>query len=236
MLRIFRHYHPVPALFLCVCETSVVALALYGAASYLIPAAISVEANLARYLAAALVPALVNAVLMYSMGLYDPPHVTNFRRALPRLAACLCIGAPLLGRTLVVEGPSGHEPVLLYPAWTALVVACIVLARMVATPLTRTGFPRAASWSSAPAGSPPRSKRCWRAGIRAPRWSGYVALAGDPSRCRSRASAKSAGLAARHWRASGVGEIVVALDDRRGMPLKPLLEARMEGIAITPYL
>ena len=37
-------------------------------------------------------------------------------------------------------------------------------------------------------------------------------------------------------RGSGAREIVVALEDRRGMPLQPLLEARMEGIAITSYL
>jgi sugar transferase (PEP-CTERM system associated) len=37
-------------------------------------------------------------------------------------------------------------------------------------------------------------------------------------------------------RETGAREIVVALDDRRGMPLQPLLDARMEGIAVTPYL
>ena len=37
-------------------------------------------------------------------------------------------------------------------------------------------------------------------------------------------------------RAKGVKEIVVALDDRRGAPVQPLLEARMEGIDITSYL
>jgi sugar transferase (PEP-CTERM system associated) len=37
-------------------------------------------------------------------------------------------------------------------------------------------------------------------------------------------------------RQSGAKEIVVALDDRRGAPLQPLLEARMEGIAVTSYL
>jgi sugar transferase (PEP-CTERM system associated) len=37
-------------------------------------------------------------------------------------------------------------------------------------------------------------------------------------------------------REAGATEIVVALDDRRGMPLQPLLDARMEGIAVAPYL
>ena len=231
MLRIFRHYCSAPALFLCACETVVVALALFAAATVLMPGNAS-----GRYLAASLVPALVNAVLMYTMGLYDPPHVANFRRALPRLAACLCIGAPLLGRTLWVEG-TGERQIAFYLIWTALVIACIVLARMIATPLARSGIAtrrvlvvgagRLAAEIETLLAKDSDSKT---------EVVGYVALDGQSHEIPQSRIKPDTGSLLQMARESGAREIVVALDDRRGMPLQPLLDARMEGIAITSYL
>src|SRR6185437_12950459 len=65
---------------------------------------------------------------------------------------------------------------------------------------------------------------------------GYVPLTSETSQvpeARMIANATSVLSAAR---ASAASEIVVALDDRRGAPLGPLLEARMEGMKITNYL
>ena len=209
----------------------VVALALFAAATVLLPG----DAG-ARHLAASLVPALGNAVLMFSMGLYDPPHVANFRRALPRLMACLCIGAPLLGRTLWVEGP-GERQIVLYLVWTALVITCIVLARMIATPLARTGIAarrvlvvgagRLAAEIEAQSAANSHSKT---------EIVGYVALTAEAHEIPQSRILSNARSLLETARDSGAREIVVALEDRRGMPLQPLLEARMEGIAITSYL
>jgi sugar transferase (PEP-CTERM system associated) len=231
VLRIFRHYCSAPALFLCVCETLVVALALFAAASVLLPG----DAG-GRYLAAALVPALVNAVLMFTMGLYDPPHVANFRRALPRLMACLCIGAPLLGRTLSVEG-TGERQIVFYVIWTALVIACVVLARMIATPLARSGIAtrrvlvvgagRLAAEIEALFAKDRHSKI---------EVVGYIALDGQSTEIPQSRIKANTGSLLQMARESGAREIVVALDDRRGMPLQPLLDARMERVAITSYL
>jgi sugar transferase (PEP-CTERM system associated) len=231
LLRILRHYYSAPAVFLCACETVVVALALYVAATMLLPGG-----DHARYLAAALVPALVNAVLMYSMGLYDPAYVANFRRGLPRLCACLCIGAPLLGRSLSIAGPD-EDQIVFYGVWTALVIACILGARMIATPLARRGIAshkvlvlgtgRLAAEIEALMSNTVHSKTQVVA---------YVPLDNEMAEIpqwRMRASALSLLEVARE---TGAREIVVAVDDRRGMELQPLLEARMEGVAITPYL
>ena len=65
---------------------------------------------------------------------------------------------------------------------------------------------------------------------------GYAALAGEPVAVRRVRVIADAGslLACAHE--NRVDEIVVALEDRRGMPLQPLLEARMDGVTVTPYL
>jgi sugar transferase (PEP-CTERM system associated) len=209
----------------------VVALALYAAATVLLPG----DAG-ARILAAALVPALVNAVLMFSMGLYDPPHVANFRRALPRLIACLCIGAPLLGRTLSVEGTDERQ-IVLYLTWTTLVIACIVMARMIATPLARTGIAthrvlvvgagRLAAEIEALLAKTTHSRTAIV---------GYVPLGSEAHEIPQSRLRSSERPLIDIVRETGAKEIVVALADRRGMPLRPLLDARMEGISILSYL
>ena len=236
MLRLFRHYLSGPALFLCLCETAVVALALYATATVLVPPDAETGAAVVRYLAAALVPAVVNAVLMYSMGLYDLRHVANLRRAWPRLAVCLCIAAPLLGWTLASGAEDGHQLVI-FATSTGLLVGCVLVGRIVAIPLSRSRFPgrrvlvmgvgRLAAEIEHLMATQRRSST---------EVVGYIATGDDnfevpQSRVKSCASSLVA-LA----RETGAREIVVALDDRRGMPLQPLLEARMEGIAVTPYL
>jgi sugar transferase (PEP-CTERM system associated) len=209
----------------------VVALALFAAATMLLPGD-----GGGRYLAASLVPALVNAVLMFAMGLYDPEHIANFRRALPRLVACLCIGAPLLGRTLSVDGP-GERQIVLYVVWTALVIACIVLARMIATPLARTGV-ASRRVLVAGAGRPAAEIEALvsRNSHSKTEIVGYVALNGEVHEVPQSRLRTNTGSLLQIARENGAHEIVVALEDRRGMPLQPLLEARMEGIAIKSYL
>ena len=231
MLRIFRHYCSAPALFLCVCETVAVALALYAAAAMLLPA----DAANGRLIAASLGTALVNAVLMFGMGLYDPPHVANFRRALPRLVAVLCIGGPLLGRMLSIAGPDEIRPVF-YLAWTIVVIACVLLARMVATPLARTGFsPRRVIVVGAGRLAAEIEQLMARAHSRT-EVVGYVALGNEtrevPDARLKPATAPLIDLV----RGSAAKEIVVAADDRRGISLQPLLDARMEGVTVTSFL
>jgi sugar transferase (PEP-CTERM system associated) len=231
VLRIFRHYCSAPALFLCVCETMAVGLALYAAASMLLPA----DAASGRLIAVAIVPALVNAVLMFGMGLYDPPHVANFRRALPRLVGCLCIGGPLLGRMLSIEGPEEATP-LFYLAWTIVVIACVVLARVVATPLVRTGFsPRRVIVVGAGRLAGEIEQLLARAHSRT-EVVGYVALGSEAREVPEARLASGERPLIDVVRGSGAKEIVVAADDRRGIALQPLLDARMEGVTVTSFL
>ena len=226
MLRIFRHYCSAPALFLCVCETIAVALALYFAASILLPA----DAASGRLVVAALVPALVNAVLMFGMGLYDPPHVANFRRALPRLVACLCIGAPLLGRTLSIDG-TGEARTVYYLAWTVLVIACIVAGahggdaagahRLPAAPRSRGRRRAPCRRDRAADGAAPHSRT---------EVVGYVALGDETRRGAGRApqvrrcAAHRRGARQRRQGNRGRRSTIAA-----ACRSQPLLDARMEG-------
>jgi sugar transferase (PEP-CTERM system associated) len=231
LLRIFRHYCSAPALLLCVVETMAVALALYAAASLLMPA----DSAHVRLIAVALGTALFNAVLMFGMGLYDPPHVANFRRALPRLVACVCIGAPLLGQALAIGGPDHARPVF-YLAWTAVVVTCIVLARMVATPAVRTGLAPRRALVIGTGRLAARIEELTRRPHSRTEVTGYVAVGGAaPEVPEARVKSGDRPLL-ELARETGAKEIVVAADDRRGMALQPLLDARMEGIAVTSYL
>jgi sugar transferase (PEP-CTERM system associated) len=229
--KILRHHHSAPALLLCGCETVAVALALYAAAMVLLP-----NGDALQHAAAALIPALAHAVLMYSVGLYDPPHVANFRRALPRLVLCLAVGGPLLGRTLEVEGPSERQ-LALYLTWTALVIGCVLLSRMIATPLARTGIAarRVLVVGTGRLAAELEAQVANDAHLRLD-IVGYVPFANDVPEVPEARMKRVQGSLLETARGAGVKEIVVALDDRRGMPLQPLLEARLEGVRITSYL
>ena len=65
---------------------------------------------------------------------------------------------------------------------------------------------------------------------------GYVPFAGEPVEVPSARIAGDADSLLAQARAADVRENVVALEDRRGMPLHSLLDARMEGVAVTSYL
>jgi sugar transferase (PEP-CTERM system associated) len=241
VIRIFRHSYSASSFLLFLCETAVVASALYAAASYFSSPALVTGLAVSRAAGLAVGLALFNAVLMYSMGLYDPPHVASFRRALPRLIACVAIGAPLLGQSLSLgvfsaDNPEQHQAIL-FAGWTALVVGCVVGARLLVTPLARTrlgarrvlvvGAGKLAAeieFLMAEQGDSPTEVV------------GYVSLSEEaPAVPQSRLLSGTKSLL-EMARELGAREIVVALDDRRGMPLQPLLEARMEGIAISSYL
>jgi sugar transferase (PEP-CTERM system associated) len=65
---------------------------------------------------------------------------------------------------------------------------------------------------------------------------GYVALTDEAPQVPSIRVVESTSSVLEVARTTGAKEIVVALDERRGVRLEPLLEARMEGVKITGYL
>jgi len=241
VIRIFRHSYSASSFLLFFCETVVVALALYAAASYFASPALTSGLAVSRAAGVALILSLFNSLLMYSMGLYDPPHVASFRRALPRLIGCVVIGAPLLGHSLSIgmfaSGDVDQHQTFLFAGWTALVVGCVVGARLVVMPLARARLgTRRVLVVGAGKLAADLEYLMTELGHSPTQVVGYVSLGSESPEVPQTRLLNGGKSLLEMARELGVREIVVALDDRRGMPLQPLLEARMEGIAISSYL
>jgi sugar transferase (PEP-CTERM system associated) len=241
VIRIFRHYISVTAFLLFVFETSVVAIIFYAGATCFAPASDISGGRLPHHLATAVIPALLNAGLMYSVGLYDVEHAANLRRVLPRLIACCCISGTAFIQfatfNLLMNFGGTALAAIFYASAMALAFAVILIARFAARPYTRARFPAnriLVAGAGKLAAEIENLLSMQRTG--SPQVVGYVALmneAPEVSMSRIKSNAKSLLETARE---NGVKEIVVALDERRGAPWETLLEARLEGITITSYL
>jgi sugar transferase (PEP-CTERM system associated) len=229
------------ALCLFLCEGSVVMLVLYAGVNAVAPPSVSSSDAVPRYVGAILLPALLNSMLMYAMGLYDRQQLEDFRRSLPRLIALLCIFVPVVvilwNFSLVTAARNDRNWTFVYGSWMAALFACILLAR-----IGYLAFARAAV-------APNRilvvgvgklaAEIEYLASQRRHSDSeivGYVALTREPPEVPAGRIKPATCSVLEIAREAGAREIVVALDDRRGAPLEPLLEARMEGIRITGYL
>lgn len=237
MLRIFRHYLSAGALCLFVCEGIMVAVILYIAAN----SVASLRLQSSEYIGAILIPAVANSMLMYAMGLYQPRQLEDFWRSLPRLLALLCISAPIVlvswNISLLKADDVGGARFATYASWAAILLAAILiirlsyvgLAKVAVTPhrVLVVGAGKLAAEIEYLANEEEKSETEIVA---------YVPMTdAAPQVPSSRVWAATTSLLdiARKTQAN---EIVVALDERRGVPLQPLLEARMEGMKITDYL
>ena len=238
MLRVFRHYLSGSALCLFACEAAAIFLALVAAAILLQVTDLSAEKASGRGFAVILIPTALNAFVMYSIGLYNRGLMENFRRALPRLIAVFAIFTLVVGFTMgLAPARRGQETALLYGSIAGIGFAGLLAARL--------GF-------AAVARIAPKSRRVLVVGVgklaaeieymmsrhqsATSEVVGYVALVNEkPEIPQTRITKieKSLTELANHHQ---VKEIVVALSDRRGASLQPLLDARMQGIQITNYL
>jgi sugar transferase (PEP-CTERM system associated) len=214
-----------------------VAIVLYAAANSVAP----LRLQSSEYIGAILIPAFANSMLMYAMGLYQPRQLEDFWRSLPRLLALLCVSAPivLISWNISLLRPEGASEarIATYASWAAILLACILLVRLSYVGLAKVavtphrvlvvGVGKLAAEIEYLASERDRSDTEIVA---------YVPLTDTTPEVPS----------ARVWaattslldiaRKTAANEIVVALDERRGVPLQPLLEARMEGMVITDYL
>jgi sugar transferase (PEP-CTERM system associated) len=235
VLRIFRHYMSVAALCLFACEWGVVVIGLYIAANSLAPM-ISDRNAVHRYLGAVLVPAILTSMLLYALGLYDRQQLKDFRGSLPRLAAFLLIFAPTVAISLnISQIGNANASAGLYASWTAVLCASILVARFGYVALTKTVAPRrilvvGVGKLAAELEFLTRQRHSATDVV------GYFSLARETPEVPSGRLLPTTSSLLDVARETAVGEVVVALDDRRGAPLAPLLEARMEGIKITNYL
>lgn len=225
------------ALCLLVCEWGVLIIGLYAAANSLAAPIMSSDHGARLYFSAILVPATLTSMLLYVLGLYDHHQLKNFRGSAPRLAAFLFIFVPLVIISLSTNlSPTGNKSLLVYGSWAAILFAGIVIARLAY--LTLAGVTL----------SPHRILVVGIGKLAAEleyltshrhsntKVVGYFGLTADTPQVPSGRVIASSSSLLRAAQERDATEVVVALDDRRGAPLAPLLEARMEGIKITSYL
>jgi sugar transferase (PEP-CTERM system associated) len=241
VLRIFRHYLSASAMCLFACESSAIVLVLFVAFNMLRVSDLATGNGMAKSLSVVIVPSALNAFVMYSIGLYDRWMMEDFRKALPRLIAVFALFTlvVILTMTAALASPSGDVAAnaLIYASVAAIAFGGVLLARMSFVSIKRVTVP-ARRVLVVGVGKLAAEIECLMSQRRhgTSEVVGYVALANEnPEVPQSRIWPLKRSLL-ELAREHGVREIVVALTDRRGVPLQPLLEARMEGIAITSYL
>ena len=237
MLRIFRHYLSAGAVGLFLCEAVLVTSILYVAANSVAP----LRLQSSDYIGAILVPALFTSMLMYALGLYQTRHLADLWRLIPRLVVLLCVSAPVVliswKISLLEPAPGDALRVVTYGSWAAILLACILIVRLSYVSLAKlavtphrvlvVGVGKLAAEIEQLAAEHRHSDTEVVA---------YVPLAKAPLEVPSSRVWEMTTSLLDIARKTTAKEIVVALDERRGVPLGPLLEARMEGMRITDYL
>ena len=242
MLRIFRHYLPASALLLFACET-VVIIAVFFVAGRATAFMNPIRADLAQRNATAILFAgILTPVLMYVIGLYDQWLITDLPRAAPRLLVCFAVGTPIivLFWLVVLPNPGGladASKAMIYFLWVLLAFCASLLLRVVFAAVARaTGAPRRVLVVGTGRLAAEIESLIARHGHSNMTIVGYTSLTDEVTQVPAERIRPCAASLLAMARRDGVREIVIALDDRRGVPLQALLEARMEGIAITSYL
>ena len=241
MLRVFRHYLSGSALCLFACEAVAICLALLVAATLLRVTDLTPGRATGSALAVILVLTGLNAFLMYSVGLYNQGLMEDLRRALPRLIAVFAIFTLVVALTmafvLVPAREAEGDRALLYGSVAGIAFAGVLLARLGFVAIARiTVKPRRVLVVGVGKRAAEIEYMMSRQQGATSEIVGYVALGNEKPeipQTRIRPIKKSLAELAREHE---VSEIVVALSDRRGASLQPLLDARMEGITITSYL
>lgn len=237
MLRIFRHYLSAGALCLFVCEGIIVTFVLYAAANSIAP----LRLQASDYVSVILIPAFFNSMLMYAIGLYQPRQLEDFWRSLPRLVILLCVSAPVVliswKISLLQPEQSENLRVATYVSWVAILLACILIARLSYVGLAKVAVaPRRVLVVGVGKLAAEIEYLTTQQESSDTEIVAYVSLTpATPEVPSPRVWAPTTSLLD-IARKTSANEIVVALDERRGVPLQPLLEARMEGMTITDYL
>jgi len=242
MLRIFRHYFPIPTLVLTVVEFAAFAGVIFliawpGGALAADPVALAIRFSLAS--------ALVILLVMMAVGLYNSDTFLDYRLGLVRTLMALGFIAPLsVVGTLLLDAIS-DLPRQVSWSWNVTVV----FAWLICLGITRITFLQVSSLEILKRrvlvlGTGKRALRLKSlAERRGPRRFvpvAFVSACGDPPLVKSlNLSLEKDGdrtLLARRTRELAATEIVLATDDRRGLPVHHLLECKLAGIRVTDYV
>ena len=243
MLRIFGHFVPAATLALGVAEAFFIAAALYFGIAILTSDAATIIAGGSTAVALALAAAIV--VLMHSSGLYNVDALVDTRQTLLRGALILTFILVIAVATTSQFGDYRLVHVSYRWRWIILLpslwLSCVLVTRTIFSRVSRTGVLR-------------RRVLILGQGARAAqlrelakeRFGAYflpVAQVGLQDKAqvatigavqvKERVDAADLLSLAREVNAS---EIVIATDDRRGLPVHQLLQCKLSGISVTDYV
>lgn len=241
MLRIVRHYHSASALLLFFVEAVLAGAAACGAYYSLLGTDAFDGVGNAAKIAAFVGQGLLIATIMYSVGLYERPNRNDLGKVGVRLGVCLVIAIPILilasEYIAALNFKTSSQRSVFYLLLTVGVVVIVVASRLI--------YRTFAQVASVPhrilvvgVGSY-AAEICRLATDRRNTDDvvvGYYNLKDEVVRVSANTILPSNTPLLDTIRANGVKELVIALDDRRGAPLRALLDARMAGITVTSYL
>lgn len=181
------------------------------------------------------------ATIMYSVGLYERPNRHDLVKVATRLVVCMVIAIPLLMilssyvSALKFENPTQRS--MFYLLFAAGVVVAVVGSRLIYDTFARvTPVPHrilvVGVGNHAAEIEQLASDRSNTDDVVV----GYYNLKDETVRVSANKVLPSNAPLLDTIRSNSVKELVVALDDRRGAPLRALLDARMAGIQVTNYL
>jgi len=243
MLRIFRHHLSAPALLLFFLENSIITLTFYYVTRRAIISDVgSLPVSLPTLtMSNALLLAFVISAIMWSIGLYDKWHLADLKRVGNRLLVSFVIGYSVLVLPLYMQTGQIFETFRSF----LLVLALTMSAALASVFVTRLVCMRVADVAKLDRkilvlGVGPRAGKIEQftrqQRDRGFEVVGYVRSMNEKAEVDPDSIVSDSGTLLETVRRLGVEEIVVAMTDRRGVPLEPLLECRLEGVIITDYL
>lgn len=241
MLRIVRHYHSASALLLFFVEAGLAAAAACGVYLSLLGANAFDGVGIGGKVASFIAQGFLIATIMYSIGLYERPNRHDLVKVATRLVICMVIAIPILMilfsyvSALKFENPTQRS--MFYLLFAAGVVVAVVGSRIIYDMFARvTPAPNrilvVGVGNHAAEIEQLASDRSNTDDVVV----GYYNLKDETVRVSANKVLPSNAPLLDTIRSNSVKELVVALDDRRGAPLRALLDARMAGIQVTNYL
>jgi sugar transferase (PEP-CTERM system associated) len=192
----------------------------------------------------ALLLAVLTILTMVAVGLYNKDAFLDYRSMLSRIALALVLAGPIIAASLFLHDghwpPTPHGSVWLLKVVLAL-FACLLITRAVFLLLSDT-----ASWQRRVVvlGAGERAQRLKQLAERAVDAHfvpvAFVSVPQDKKLVSDCAlaldDARDADGLYDFARRAGASEIVIATDDRRGLPVRSLLACKARGVAVTEFL
>ncbi|MDE2229140.1 MAG: TIGR03013 family PEP-CTERM/XrtA system glycosyltransferase [Alphaproteobacteria bacterium] len=246
MLRIFGHFVPIPAIVIGLCEILLISAAIYLATAPDNPALAGEFHFTASSIRFSLGMSAVATGVMGAVGLYNYDVFLDSRLMMTKalLALAMVVPAAAIGGLFFTSNMLGG----IADSWHALAfksaaawMGCVVVTRMA---LLRFSDVEMFRRGVVVLGTGVRAARIADLARRranhyfVPR--AYVHIGADPHLVASESldldAIKDSRALAKFARTLGVREVVVATDERRGMPIEQLLHCKIEGVNVVDYL